>query len=299
MKVLITGGSGFVGRGLTDLLLKQGHMVTALGGHRHENLSLQPGFRYVMADTTRQGTWQELVGSQDALINLAGRSIFHRWNDSYKKEIHDSRILTTRNLVEALPRKNGPRVLITTSAAGFYGDGGEAELKETAAPGDDFLARVCIDWEREAEAAEKKGVRVAISRFGVVLGRGGEALQTMRLPFQLGLGGAIGSGQQWFPWIHLQDLAEAICWILEGEQLSGPFNFTAPESVRQKEFARSLGRALRRPAFLPTPAFLMKLLLGEFGASLLQGQKVVPAALLQSGFTFSFPRLDMALTDLL
>ncbi len=298
MNVLITGGSGFVGRFLTDLLLKKGYVVTALGGHKHDNLSLHQDFRYVVADTTQQGEWQELVVRQDALINLAGRSVFHLWNDSYKKQIYDSRILTTRNLVEALPSVDGPRVLISTSAAGFYGNGGEQDLDESAAAGDDFLASVCADWEDEARAAEKKGVRVALARFGVVLGPGGGALQTMRLPFQLGLGGPLGSGKQWFPWIHLQDLAEAICLILEGENLSGPFNFTAPESVRQKEFADSLGRALHRPTFFPTPAFMMKLLLGEFGVSLLQGQKLAPAALLNSGFSFSFPQLAMALDDL-
>jgi uncharacterized protein len=299
MKVLITGGSGFVGRFLTDLLLKKGYAVTALGGHSHDNLSLHPNFQYVVADTTQQGAWQELVAEQDALINLAGRSVFHLWSDSYKQQIYDSRILTTRNLVEAVPSDKGPKVLVSTSATGFYGDGGECELDEKGGPGDDFLARVCVDWESAARGAEKKGVRVALARFGVVLGQGGGALQTMRLPFQLGLGGPLGSGRQWFPWIHMQDLAEAICWILVGENLSGPFNFTAVESVRQKEFARSLGRALQRPTFLPTPACMMKLLLGEFGAFLLQGQKAVPAALLQSGFSFSFPRLDMALDDLL
>ncbi|MBU1232407.1 MAG: TIGR01777 family oxidoreductase [Proteobacteria bacterium] len=298
MQVLITGGSGFVGRFLTDLLLQKGYAVTALGGHSHDNQALHPNYRYVVADTSKQGEWQKLVAEQDALINLAGRSVFHLWSDSYKKQIYDSRILTTRNLVEALPQDNGPRVLVSTSAAGFYGNGGEDDLDENAGPGHDFLARVCTDWESEARAAEKKGVRVALTRFGVVLGAGGGALQTMRLPFQLGLGGSIGSGKQWFPWIHLQNLAAAICWILEGEGLSGPFNCTAPESVRQKEFASSLGRALHRPAFLPTPAFLMTLLLGEFGASLLQGQKAVPAALLRSGFSFTFSGLAAALNDL-
>ena len=176
--------------------------------------------------------------------------------------------------------------------------GGEEEKTETLAGGSDFLAQVCRDWEAAAEKATQKGARVVLMRFGVVLGRGGGALATMKLPFQLGLGGPIGSGKQWFPWIHLEDLVSAIIFLLSAEECRGPFNFTAPQPVRQKEFARALGAAYHRPAFLPTPAFIMKTVLGEFGRSLLQGQKVLPKALTESGYLFTYPDLRVALRDL-
>ena len=189
-------------------------------------------------------------------------------------------------------------MLLSTSAAGFYGDGGEEEKTETNAAGDDFLAHVCRDWEAEAQKASEKGARVVLMRFGVVLGKGAGAMATMRLPFKLGLGGPIGSGRQWFPWIHLEDLVSAIIFLLSAEECQGPFNFTAPQPVRQKDFARQLGAAYHRPAFLPAPAFVMKTVLGEFGGFLLKGQKVLPQALTENGFLFNYPDLRVALRDL-
>ncbi len=297
MKILITGGTGFVGTALTLRLLELGHEVTALGSRSRCSLSAQTGFTYVSADTTQPGAWQQLVPAQDAFINLAGRSVFHLWSESYKKKMYDSRILTTRNLVDALPQETRT-ILLSTSAAGYYGDGGEEEKTETSREGSDFLSMVCRDWEAEAEKATAKGARVAMMRFGVVLGENGGALATMALPFKLGLGGPIGSGNQWFPWIHLDDVIGAILFLLSAEESRGPFNFTAPVPVRQKEFARQLGAAYHRPALLPTPAFVMRTLLGEFGRSLLQGQKVLPRALAQSGYVFAYQDLDAALGDL-
>lgn len=298
MKVLITGGTGFVGSALSTRLLEAGHDVTALGRSRQCRLPAHPHLTYVSADTTKPGDWQQHVAAQDALINLAGRSVFHLWTESYKKSIYDSRILTTHHLVDGLP-EHSKAVMISTSAAGFYGNGGEEEKTETSPSGDDFLAHVCRDWEAEANRAADKGARVAVMRFAVVLGRGGGALATMKLPFQLGLGGPIGSGRQWFPWIHLDDLVGAILFLLDCEECHGPFNFAGPQAVRQKEFAKQLGGVLRRPAFLPVPGFVMKLGLGEFGRSLLQGQKILPRALTDHGFQFLYPQLEPALRDIL
>lgn len=298
MNILITGGSGFVGSALSARLLDQGHRVVVIGSSRQCRLKPHPLLTYIAADTTRPGDWQRHVGEQEALINLTGRSVFNLWTESYKKGIYNSRILTTRNLVDALPAQSSA-VLLNASAAGYYGDGGEQEKTEACGNGKGFLAQVCHDWETEAEKATAKGARVALMRFGVVLGRGGGAMGTMNLPFKLGLGGPIGSGLQWFPWIHLDDLVGAALFLLSAEESRGPFNFTAPQSIRQKEFARQLGRALHRPAFLPAPAFLMKTLLGEFGESLLQGQKVIPQALTDSGYLFTYPGLPEALAEII
>lgn len=297
MKILITGGTGFVGSALSQRLVEMGHQVTVIGSSSRCRLAPHPQLAYVSADTTRPGDWQQRVAEQDALINLTGRSIFNFWTESYKKSMYDSRVLTTRNLVTALPATT-EAVLLSTSAAGYYGDGGETEKTETSGPGDDFLAHVCRDWEAEAVKAAEKGARVVLMRFGVVLGKGGGAIATMHTPFRLGLGGPIGRGQQWFPWIHLDDLVGAILFLLTAEECRGPFNFTAPQAVRQKEFARELGAALHRPACLPTPAFVMKLVLREFGRSLLQGQKVVPQALTESGYLFTYPELQPALREI-
>lgn len=297
MKILITGGTGFVGGTVTRRLLEMGHAVSVIGSRRQCRLPAHEQLTYVAADTTRPGDWQRLIPEQDALINLTGRSIFNLWTESYKKTLYESRILTTRHLVAALP-EHSETVLLSTSAAGYYGDGGEDEKNESMGPGNDFLAQVCRDWEREAQQAAAKGARVVVMRFGVVLGKGGGALATMKLPFQLGLGGPIGSGKQWFPWIHLEDLVRAIVFLLSAEECHGPFNFTAPQPVRQKDFARQLGAAYHRPALLPAPAFFMKLVLGEFGQTLLQGQKVVPRALTESGYCFTYPDLQAALREI-
>lgn len=297
MKILITGGTGFVGSALTRRLLADGHQVTILSSHDHKGPQEHPNLTRLRADTGREGDWQRAVPEQDALVNLAGRSIFHLWSAKYKEQIRNSRILTTRNLVDALP-ENSKTVLISASAAGFYGDGGDHEKNESSEAGNGFLAEVCREWEAEAGKAERRGARVAIMRFGVILGAGGGAVATMKTPFALGLGGPSGTGRQWFPWIHLEDLIQAVLFLLR-QDLHGIYNFTAPGLVRQKEFADMLGEVLRRPAFLPAPAFLMKLFLGEFGASLLQGQRATPKALLKHGYSFLYPELGPALREIL
>merc|ERR1711879_197650 len=254
MKIFITGGTGFVGAALTARLLELGHETTILGSSSQCRLPSHPHLNYISADTSKPGEWQLSVADHEAFVNLAGRSVFNLWTASYKEKIYNSRVLTTRHLVEAIP-SNADTILLSTSAAGYYGDGGEHEKRETAENGTDFLAKVCRDWENEALRAEQKGSRVALMRFGVVLGKGGGAIQTMKLPFKFGLGGPIGSGKQWFPWIHLDDIINAILFILLGDDIHGAFNFTAPQAVRQKEFARQLGQVINRPAFLPTPAY--------------------------------------------
>jgi len=308
MKIFITGGSGFVGRHLSSLLLNKGHQVTATGTRSTQKHIVDEKFHYISADTTRTGDWQNSVKDADAVINLAGRSIFSLWTRSYKKQIYDSRILTTRNLVEALPDvpklglgnegKNKNIIFCSTSAAGYYGDRSDDLLTENEPPGNDFLARVCRDWESEAFRAEEKGVRVITMRFGVVLGKNGGAVRQMITPFRFFVGGPLGSGQQWFPFIHISDLLSAILFVIENESIRGPLNFTASEPVRQKEFAKTLGKVLNRPAIMPAPAFIVRLIMGELGASLLASQRVIPCKLSEYGFGFRYPDIRSAIIDI-
>ncbi len=297
MKTLITGGTGFVGSALTKKLLEVGHEVTVISSRSHRYIQKHERLLQLVADTTQAGDWQEKISEQDVIINLAGRSVFNYWTEKYKEQIWESRIVTTRNLVAGI--KEGQQgVLLSCSAAGYYGDGGEEEQLENSPGGSDFLAQVCKEWEAMAQQAEEKGMRVATMRFGVVLGKNGGAIATMKTPFKLALGGPLGSGSQWFPWIHLEDLVKAITFLMVNDTLKGAYNFTAPEMLRQKEFAAALGRSLKRPAFFPAPAGAVKLFLGEFGSSLLQGQKVYPKALLDKGFTFSYPGISGALQEI-
>ena len=297
MKIFISGGTGFVGTYLTNSLLDKGHHVTAAGTSGHHPAQGRNGFELMSCDTTQAGKWQEAIGDMDAVINLAGRNIFKFWTKKYKSLMYDSRILTTINIVNALP-KDKKTILLSTSAVGCYGNRGDEMLNENSSPGDGFLARVCQDWEREAAAGEEKGARVVIMRFGVVLGRNGGALANMIPAFKWFVGGPLGNGTQWFPWIHMADLTSAVYFMLESE-VSGPMNLCAPSPVRQKDFAKALGKSLGRPAFMPTPAFILRALMGEMGASLMASQRVVPEKLLDEGFRFSYPNIQDALQDLM
>ncbi|MFP4039286.1 MAG: TIGR01777 family oxidoreductase [Desulfosudaceae bacterium] len=294
MKILMTGSSGFVGGALSTMLLEQGHTVTGLGLGRSPGSIEHENFDFIPADTSQPGDWQEAVKKTEAIINLAGANIFKRWNKKYKEIIYDSRVLTTRNLVEALP-DDRPVVFCSTSAAGYYGHRGDHQLDESSPPGDDFLARVCRDWEKEAFAAEAKGARVVTTRFGVVLDKKGGALAKMLPVYRLGLGGKIGSGRQWFPWIHLTDLVAATRFVLFNENIRGPVNFCAPRPVRNRDFSKSLGAALNRPAVLAVPSLAMKLAAGELGSLVLNSQRSVPTKLLSHDFTFRYPDIDSAL----
>ncbi len=297
MKILITGGSGFIGRQLSAFLLAKGHHVTAVGYRAHGDLIRHENFYYLQADTREKGRWQAQLNEMDAIVNLAGQTIFKRWTKRYKQSITDSRILTTRRIVEALGR-NHPSVFCSGSAVGYYGDRDDDVLTETEPSGADFLARVGRDWEMEALAAEKKGIRVVVPRFGIVLGKGGGALSKMIPAFKSFAGGPMGSGRQWFPWIHMADLVAAILFVIENETMTGPVNFSAPNPVQNRELAAALGKALNRPASVPVPAFMIRLGLGEMGSALLASQRVVPEKLMQNGFVFGHPDIDGALADL-
>jgi uncharacterized protein (TIGR01777 family) len=227
------------------------------------------------------------------VVNLAGRSIFGRWNEAVKTEIRESRILTTRHLVQGLP-SGKPVVLISASGVGFYGNRGDEVLTEDAPAGDDYLAGLSKDWEGEALAATAKGARVVLARLGVVLGKGGGAMAQMIPAFKSFLGGPIGNGRQWFPWIHLEDLSAAMLFLLERPEISGPVNLCAPDPVTNRDFAGALGRALKRPAFMPAPAFMVRLALGEFADVLLGSQRAVPKKLQQHHFGFRYPDIQSA-----
>ncbi|MBI5590481.1 MAG: TIGR01777 family protein [Deltaproteobacteria bacterium] len=296
MKILITGGTGFVGTFLTKQLLQNEHEVTVIG--RSSVPGVQPGhFHAISADTTRKGLWQDALKDVDAVINLAGMSIFHRWTPAYKRQIYDSRILTTRHVVEGM---SGDRLqtLISTSAVGYYGSRGDDILSEAEPCGRDFLSQVGKDWEHEAFEAEKKNIRVVATRFGVVLGRSGGALKQMITPFKWFAGGPMGSGRQWFSWIHMSDLMAGMMYILENAKIQGPVNLCSPAPVTSGELARTLGAVLGRPAVIPAPSIALRLILGEFAETLLASQRAVPKKLLASGFVFRFPDLKGALTDL-
>lgn len=298
MKVFITGGLGFVGRYITNLLLQQGHEVTATGSRKSPKKPEHTNFRYIAADTTREGDWQQEASSADVLVNLAGRTIFKRWDESYKQRIYSSRILTTRHLVDTISAAK-PVTLISTSAVGYYGDQKDDILMEIQPPGTDFLAVLSRDWEAEALAAEKKGTRVVITRFGIVLGNGGGALAKMLPVFKVFLGGPIGSGKHWVPWIHIGDLAAALQFLIENSNCRGAYNVSAPAPVRYREFSNTVGRALGRPSFIKTPAFAVRLAMGELGNVLLASQRAVPHRLLEAGYKFQFTDIDSALDDLM
>ncbi|MDZ7665736.1 MAG: TIGR01777 family oxidoreductase [Desulfotignum sp.] len=297
-RVLITGASGFVGKHLVRHFLDLHWHVTGLGtSSAHPDIPESPDFEWISADTTLPGSWQDHVADADVIINLAGRNIFKRWTKTYKQAIYDSRIHTTRHLVDAMV-SDKPVHFLSTSAAGIYGDAGEQEITEDAAPGADFLAEVCKDWENAALAAEKKaGARVRIMRFGVVLGDGG-ALSVMSPAFKWFAGGPLGSGFQWFPWIHIRDLVKAMDFLIHTPDSRKIYNMVGPEPVRQREFAKALGQALRRPAVMPAPGFVVKLVMGELGASLLNSQKAVPRALVDAGFVFEYPDVQSALGEI-
>ncbi|MBW1825827.1 MAG: TIGR01777 family oxidoreductase [Deltaproteobacteria bacterium] len=297
MKVFITGGSGFVGTRLIHDLIDRGHRVIAVGTSSAHKNPPNENFRYISADTTLKGPWQDALEDVDAIINLAGRNIFKLWSDTYKNQIYNSRILTTRNLVEAVPESKGI-ILCSTSGAGYYGNRADEVLTEDASSGSDFLAKVGIDWEKEAFLAEKKGVRVAAMRFGVVLDKNGGALAKMIPAFKYFAGGPLGSGLQWFPWIHMADLISAINFILETNEIKGPVNFCAPHPIKNRDFSKALGNVLNRPSFMKVPSFMIRLVVGEMGTLLTNSQKVIPHKLLRHGFKFQHPDIDSALEDI-
>lgn len=301
MKVFITGGTGFVGTTLTQKLAQEGHEVTVLTRSLKGQPGALQGGSYVEGDPTKKGPWQEKVAEQDVVINLAGASIFSRWNDDAKKLIWDSRIKTTKNLVEALLGRKGKEVqLFSTSAVGYYGFHGDEVLDEAGPSGEGFLAALGREWEAAALKAKDSGALVTLMRFGIVLGRRGGALQQMIPAFKRWMGSPLGSGKQWLSWIHEQDLVNIFLYLIKQKQITDAVNCTAPNPVTNRELTQVLGEVLGKPTFMPAvPGFVMSLILGEFGSVLLKGQRVVPKKLLDAGFRFSFPDLRSALQDLL
>lgn len=274
MRVGVTGLSGLIGTRLAAALRERGDEVT--------RLSRRPD--------------AEAVAGQDAVVHLAGEPMDQRWTGAAKRRIHESRIAGTRTLVAAIraaePR---PRVLVSASAVGYYGIRGDERLGEDAPPGDDFLARMCVEWEREARAAEEAGLRVVTVRTGVVLERRGGALARMLLPFRLGVGGPVAGGRQYLSWIHLDDVAGIYAEAVHDDRWSGPVNACAPEPATNREFSKALGRALRRPAVLPIPGLALKLLYGEMSQVVTTGQRAVPGRVLELGYEFQHPELGAAL----
>lgn len=300
MKIFITGGTGFVGSYLTRRFTDMGHMVTVITRSTRSDAELPPGAVFCKADPGKAGPWQEWLAEHDVIINLAGRSIFSPWTLKVRREIMESRVLTTRCVVDALQAAGEGKLLLSTSAVGYYGTrSGDTMLDEEAPPGEGFLAEVGKAWEKEAERAGQFGVRVVRCRFGVVLGRGGGALQTMLPAFRYNLASPLGSGRQWFPWIHLEDLFNIMTFVADHPTISGPINCTAPHPVCNREFTEALAKALKKWVILPAvPAFVLRTLLGEFGSVLVDGQRVVPKRLLEAGYCFRFPTLEEALRDL-
>jgi uncharacterized protein (TIGR01777 family) len=298
MKVFMTGGTGFVGTYLSRELLKEGHPITILT-RRAQPPPAPEGISFLTGDPTQAGPWMEVVPEHDWIINLAGASIFTRWSEAHKKEIFESRVFTTRNLVNALAAGDRHQLFCSTSAVGYYGPRGEEDLTEDSPPNADFLGELARNWETAALQAQDLGVRVVITRFGIVLGQDGGALGQMVPTFKKFLGGTLGSGMQWFSWIHQQDQARAYLFIQEHAEISGPVNFTAPNPVRNRDLTEALGQVLHRPTWLSPPEFILRLMLGEFAETLLTGQKVFPQRLLQAGFQFNFPTIEAALENLL
>jgi uncharacterized protein (TIGR01777 family) len=288
MNIFITGGMGFVGSHLTAMLIQNGHRVTVIGRKSGNKRSSPQGVHVIEADASKPGPWQDAVAEHDAVINLAGISIFSRWNKRKKDEIYYSRILITRNVVEALKKRAGGKTdLLSASAVGYYGFHGDETVTESDAPGDDFLARVCRDWESEAIRAEQYGTRVVLTRFGVILGGSGGALNILSTLFRLRLGNRLGSGRQWFSWIHADDLNAIFNYLLSKKGISGAINCTAPNPVTNRDLTRAMNRALGTfPLVPPAPGFMMKMMLGEFGDFLLKGQRAVPRRRQDLGFAF-------------
>lgn len=301
---MVTGATGLIGRALVTELRDRGDQVVVLS--RRPELAKQrlgDGVEAVEWPDPAQGRPPELpLSGTDAVVNLLGETIAQRWSSEVKTRIRDSRVLGTRNLLATLrdiQDDQRPRVLVSQSASGFYGPSGDEELVETAAAGDDFLAGVVREWEDEARRGEELGLRVVLTRTGVVLSSHGGALEKMLPPFKAGIGGPVAGGRQYVPWVHVKDVVGAILFCLDEQAASGPVNVAAPQAVTNREFSRALGRALHRPAVMPVPALALKFLYGEMAEIVLTGQRMVPRRLEELGYRFRQPDLDAALREVL
>ena len=301
MRVLIAGATGFIGRALVPRLQRDGHSVVVWARSDARALALLGADIDIVSIAAGQEALVTALSRCDAVVNLAGEPLLGgRWTAARRAVLRASRIETTEQLVSAMEAASPrPRVLVSGSAVGYYGDRADEPLSETASHRDDFLSQACQDWERAAQRASASGVRVVLLRTGVVLGRAGGALAQMLTPFMLGAGGPIGSGRQYFPWIHLHDLVKLIVTAIGDERYVGPVNGVAPEQATSTVFARALGAALHRPALLPTPAVALRVIFGEAAVVLLASQRVEPAVAQSHGFVWDFPSLPAALHDIL
>ena len=303
MRVVITGGSGLIGRAVAAPLAAQGHDVVVLSRDPEKVRGLPAGVRAVRWDSHSAAGWETLLEARSAVINLAGEGIADgRWSEERKRRIRASRVDAGRAVVDAVRQAveegRAPAVVVQASGIGYYGDTGEQEIGENHPPGGDFLAEVSVAWEASTAEVEALGVRRVVLRTGVVLDPNGGALAKMLPPFRLGLGGPLGGGRQWFPWIHIADEVGAILFLLATPAVSGPFNLCAPRPVQNRDFSRALAHQLHRPSLLPVPAPALRLALGELAGALLRSQRAIPRRLLAAGYRFRFPELSEALADL-
>ena len=302
MRILVVGGTGLVGRRLCEALARAGHDLRAISRNVPRATPHLPAGTDLRPVPRSEAEWTSLVDGCNAIFNLAGEGIVDgRWTDARKQELRDSRIGITENLVRACESTvRRPRVLVNASAIGFYGPHGDEDLSESSASGDDFLAEMCVAWEQAAMAAVDFGLRVVTVRIGVVLSMDGGSLERMLPPFRMGLGGPFGTGEQYFSWVHEDDLTGLLMHALDNESIEGPMNGTAPNPVSNREFSKTLGAVLNRPAFLSPPDFVIRLAFGEVAdAILLTGQKVLPAVAQKTGFKFRYETAEEALRALL
>lgn len=293
MRVVVAGGSGFLGQALQDHLRRSGHTTTVLTRTRRASNDV------AWTPDGTAGTWAAALQGADAVVNLSGEGIAEaRWSATRKATLRDSRLLSTRSIVTAIGDLPTPPALLNASGVGYYGDRGVELVTEETPPGHDFLASLCVEWEAAAEQAAAF-TRVVLLRNGLVMHPSGGALKKMLLPFRLGAGGPLGSGAQYLPWIHLDDWVEMVAWLIEQPTARGAFNVTAPSPATNADFTRALGQAVRRPAFIPVPAFALRVALGELADTLLTGQRAVPARATAAGFAFRFAEIEPALRDLL
>ncbi len=305
MRVIITGGTGLIGRALANSLAKDHHEVIVLGRNVNKTSGLDGSVKVVQWDAKSAQGWASLVDGAGAIVNLAGESIAgegfppERWTPERKRRIHDSRVNAGKAVVEAISAaQNKPGVLIQSSAVGYYGTHGDQDITEESPAGGDFLGQVCKEWEASTNAAEKMGVRRCVVRTGLFLSSKGGVLPQMALPFRLFAGGPIGSGKQQIPWIHLDDHIAATRFLIDNPSASGVFNLSAPNPLSNADFGRAIGRALGRPYWLPAPGFAFRLAFGELSMLLLEGQRAVPRRLQEMGFTFRYSEAEAALRDL-
>lgn len=299
--VLVTGGTGFIGTRVCTALHQQGDTVRVLSRdptRAQTKLKWAREFHGWTPETEKLPS--EATSDVNAVVHLAGETIAGRWNTEKKRRIRDSRVLSTRNLVTSFEKvETKPNVLVCASAIGYYGDSGDEHFTEVSPAGTDFLAEVCEEWEAEAQKASAFGIRVVMVRIGLVLGLGGGLLAQVLLPFKMGVGGILGSGQQWMSWVHVDDVVGIVLHALENGEISGPLNATAPVPVRNTEFTKTLGSVLRRPTLFPVPKFGLRLMMGEFADFVLLSQNVLPEKTEVSGYEFRYRTLEPALRDLL